>query len=169
MKKSLFLLMLLLCCLPLSAHQFSTAYLDLQLQQNTVQGSWKVTIHDLAQAGVIKGDVQQQISWQQLLDSSAEVVAYIQQRLLFTDSSSDCPLQTSAKADWMLQNLQQEFYLIVPFSVECRQYKQPKLHYQALFDAVPTHKLLLQWQSVDGQRRAVLTQQQQGFSFNFVH
>ena len=46
------------------AHTFSTAYLEVFVYQQQPAMLWKVALHDLARAGLLPGQNDEQISWQ---------------------------------------------------------------------------------------------------------
>ena len=106
----------MLCALPVMAHKFSTAYMDVTEQQGQPVLLWKVALHDLAQAGLIQAKNNHQVSWQQVLDSEPQLQQYISERLRFSSTAGVCSMQTAA-ADSLVQRMQQDTFLLLPLQV----------------------------------------------------
>lgn len=146
----------MLCASPVVAHKFSTAYMDVTKQQGQPVLVWKVALHDLAQAGLIQAKNNHQVSWQQVLDSEPQLQQYISERLRFNSAAGVCSMQTAA-ADWLVQRMQQDTFLLLPLQVRCDSNEGWQLSYKALFDSEHSHKLLLSWQLPPDKANAVLS------------
>lgn len=146
----------MLCASPVVAHKFSTAYMDVTKQQGQPVLLWKVALHDLAQAGLIQAKNNHQVSWQQVLDSEPQLQQYISERLRFNSAAGVCSMQTAA-ADWLVQRMQQDTFLLLPLQVRCDSNEGWQLSYKALFDSEHSHKLLLSWQLPPDKANAVLS------------
>jgi hypothetical protein len=144
--------------LVVSAHSFSTAYMDVTAYQGQPVLLWKVALHDLAQARLISAKQQDQISWQQVLDSETTLQHYVARKLAFSSNNQACSIAPLASSEWMLQRLQQDLYLLLPIRVACPSADAWQLHYQALFDIEHSHKLLLSWQVPGAKAKAVLSE-----------
>ncbi|MDP2715304.1 hypothetical protein [Rheinheimera sp.] len=138
------------------AHKFSTAYMDVTEQQGQPALLWKVALHDLAQAGLIQAKDSHQVRWQQVLDSEPQLQDYIRQRLSFSSAAGACDINTAA-ADWLVQRVQQDTFLLLPLQVRCDSIERWQLSYTALFDSQHSHKLLLSWQLPPDKANAVLS------------
>ncbi|MBU2115886.1 MAG: hypothetical protein KKE94_19155 [Gammaproteobacteria bacterium] len=146
----------MLCASPVMAHKFSTAYMDVTEQQGQPVLLWKVALHDLAQAGLIQAKNNHQVSWQQVLDSEPQLQQYISERLRFSSAAGVCSIQTAA-ADWLVQRMQQDTFLLFPMKVRCGSNEGWQLSYKALFDSEHSHKVLLSWQLPPDKANAVLS------------
>jgi hypothetical protein len=138
------------------AHKFSTAYIDVTQQQGQPVLVWKVALHDLAQAGLVQAKDSHQVRWQQVLDSEPQLQDYIRQRLSFSSAAGACDINTAA-ADWLVQRVQQDMFLLLPLKVHCDSIERWQLSYNALFDSQHSHKLLLSWQLPADKANAVLS------------
>ena len=139
------------------AHTFSTAYLEVFVYQQQPAMLWKVALHDLARAGVLPGQNDEQISWQHVLDSEQILQRYLTQHLVFSSEQQSCHIKTLASSEWQLQQLQRDLYLLLPLQVYCPTQDKWQLHYQALFNVESSHKLLLSWQVPGQDANAVLS------------
>lgn len=146
----------MLCASPVMAHKFSTAYMDVTEKQGQPVLLWKVALHDLAQAGLIQAKNNHQVSWQQVLDSEPQLQQYISERLRFSSTAGVCSMQTAA-ADWLVQRMQQDTFLLLPLQVRCDSNEGWQLSYKALFDSEHSHKVLLSWQLPPDKANAVLS------------
>ncbi|KKO49989.1 hypothetical protein VT06_03090 [Arsukibacterium sp. MJ3] len=139
------------------AHKFSTAYMDVKSLQGQPVMVWKVALHDLAQARLIASKDNHQVTWQQVLDSAPTLNAYLTEQITFSSDGKSCQITPAAAADWQLQRLQRDLYLLLPLSVSCNSSNNWQLTYQALFASEPSHKLLLSWQVPTASANAVLS------------
>lgn len=128
------------------AHTFSTAYMDVFVYQQQPAMLWKVALHDLAQARLLSGQIEAQVSWQQVLESEPGLRRYLAQYLAFSSARQPCRVELLASSEWQLQQFQRELYLLLPLKVYCPRPDEWQLHYQALFTVESSHKLLLSWQ-----------------------
>lgn len=142
------------------AHKFSTAFMDVMMQDSQPHMQFKVTLHDLAQAQLIAAAGSQQISWQQVLDSETLIQRYLAERLTFSSAGQACAITLAPTADWLMQRIAHDMYLLLPLSVNCDKAGQWQLGYTALFDAQHNHKLLLNWQLAPEKVDAVISASQ---------
>lgn len=145
MTNRLFVVLLVLwgAVLPAHAHKFSTAYMDVIEQQDQPLLVWRVSLHDLAQAGALGSSHSVELSWQQVINSETVLRRYISDRIQFTSAAGACRLTTNT-SDWRVKQ-QQQLFLVLPLQVYCGSPSGWQLSYQALFDNQHNHKLLLNW------------------------
>ncbi|GAB59325.1 hypothetical protein RNAN_2327 [Rheinheimera nanhaiensis E407-8] len=145
MKHRLFFVLLVLWAagLPAHAHKFSTAYMDVMQQQDQPLLVWRVSLHDLTQAGALGSSHNAELSWQQVLNSETLLRSYINNRIHFTSAAGACRITTNT-SDWRVKQ-QQQLFLVLPLQVYCGSLSGWQLSYQALFDNQHNHKLLLNW------------------------
>ncbi|MEO3679551.1 hypothetical protein ABGI61_10995 [Rheinheimera sp. FR7-31] len=141
---------------PAYAHKFSTAYMEVHLQQSQPLLIWKVSLHDLAQAELLAEGNNNTLSWQHVLQSQSSVQQYVRQQIHFNSATGACGLNTGS-ADWKVQQLQHEMFLVLPIRVNCSSTEQWQLSYRALFDSKHNHKLLLSWLLPSAEANAVLS------------
>lgn len=141
---------------PAYAHKFSTAYMEVHLQQSQPLLIWKVSLHDLAQAELLAEGNNNTLSWQHVLQSQSSVQQYVRQQIHFNSATGACELNTGS-ADWKVQQLQHEMFLVLPIRVNCSSTEQWQLSYRALFDSKHNHKLLLSWLLPSAEANAVLS------------
>ncbi|WP_148275716.1 hypothetical protein [Rheinheimera nanhaiensis] len=137
------LLVLWAAGLPAHAHKFSTAYMDVMQQQDQPLLVWRVSLHDLTQAGALGSSHNAELSWQQVLNSETLLRSYINNRIHFTSAAGACRITTNT-SDWRVKQ-QQQLFLVLPLQVYCGSLSGWQLSYQALFDNQHNHKLLLNW------------------------
>ncbi len=156
--KKIMILAVLSCLLSpdVQAHKFSTAYMDVTVAQDQPKLLWKVALHDLAQAQLIVAQNSHQVSWQQVLESAPALNSYLAEHLNFRSEQQACEITPAATAEWQLQRLQRDLYLLLPIAVQCQSVKGWQLTYRALFKHEASHKLLLSWQVPGASSNAVL-------------
>ena len=128
------------------AHTFSTAYMEVSVFNGQPAVLWKVALHDLAKARLIPGEHDEQINWQQVMDSELALQRYVDQHLAFNSAEQPCRVTALASNEWQLQRLQRDLYLLLPLKVDCAQPDNWQLSYLALSEYDASHKLLLSWQ-----------------------
>ncbi|MDX1538068.1 hypothetical protein [Arsukibacterium sp.] len=138
------------------AHKFSTAYMDVKDVAGQPAVVWKVALHDLAQAGLIASANSHQVSWQQVTDSAPALNTYLNDHISFSSAGEPCQINAALAADWQLQRLHRDSYLLLPLVVSCKHAAGWQLTYRALFAGEPSHKLLLSWQVAGASDNAVL-------------
>jgi len=141
---------------PALAHKFSTAYMDVKVSNDQPMLLWKVALHDLAQARLIEAENSHQVSWQQVMDSAPVLNRYLRDNVRFNSAGTTCHITAAAAADWQLQQIQRDLYLVLPLAVSCASSSSWQLTYRALFASEPSHKLLLSWQVPGASANAVL-------------
>jgi hypothetical protein len=138
------------------AHKFSTAYLDVSERGGQPLIVWQVALHDLAQANLLNGANGNAVSWQQVLDSETTLINYITAQIAFTADATPCTLAPQSSDNWLLQQIQGDFYLQLAVQADCASTQNWQLKYKALFDIEHSHKALLFWHLANDRRRAVL-------------
>ena len=139
------------------AHKFSTAYMDVKLSNDQPILLWKVALHDLAQARLISAENSHQVSWQQVMDSAPVLNRYLTEQVAFKSAGTPCTITPAVAADWQLQQIKRDLYVVLPITVSCNSSSNWQLTYRALFASEPSHKLLLSWQVPATASNQVLT------------
>lgn len=139
--KSVVLLSLLIISHASIAHQMSTSYLSVNLdQQGQLQGAWQVRFFDLYQVIDIDQNQNGQLTWNELQRNQAVVTQYLQSNLIIS-RNQDCKLvfDVALQVD---QNVNED-YLVTSFSGQCQSDGALQIDYQAFFDVDADHKSIV--------------------------
>nr|WP_283106261.1 HupE/UreJ family protein [Shewanella saliphila] len=123
------------------AHQMSTSYLSVNLdQQGQLQGAWQVRFFDLYQVIDIDQNQNGQLTWNELQRNQAVVTQYLQSNLIIS-RNQDCKLVFDV-AQQVDQHVNED-YLVISFSGQCQSDGALKIDYQAFFDVDADHKSIV--------------------------
>lgn len=140
------------------AHQFSTAHAKLEPKgQNQFQGHLALSLQDLQQALSIDPNNDGKLLWQEVKQSLPDIQLYLSDRLTISQSMSNSIL--SCQVNWsnspQLSELYGETLLHIPLTVNCPQSASSAegliVQYNAFFERLNDHKLLLSWHFSNGE------------------
>lgn len=152
---------------PVSAHQLSTAYANLHInEKGLITGEWQVRLYDLERAiGVdINGDGK--LRWQELQERADDVNQYLANQLLIHRGENDCALVLSE--EWKIDSHFNESYLLVPLRAQCALAGVINVNYSAFFKEDAEHKLLLTLHSDAATSSRVLSDNQRTIQWDAV-
>lgn len=144
-----------------SAHQLSTAYLQLTLD-NTGQlaGEWQVRLYDLELAIGVDEDGNGKLSWQELQGRAEVVNRYLTSQLHIQRDKQPCVL--ALNKDWKIDSHFNEAYLLLPVRAQCALAGKIAVDYTAFFEQDAEHKLLLSLRNTALTSNRVLSDSQRG-------
>lgn len=143
----------------LSAHQLSTAYANLQINdQGLITGEWQVRLYDLEQAIGVDSDGDGKLRWHELQTRSDGVNHYLAKQLSIHRGESKCTLALSD--EWKIDSHFNESYLLVPLRAQCALAGAIQINYNAFFKEDAGHKLLLNQHSGAATSSRVLSDNQ---------
>ncbi len=149
----------LLSAVSASAHQLSTAYATLNLnEKGLLTGEWQVRLYDLEQAIGVDVDGDGNLRWQELQARAAIVNQYLASQLLFSRGATSCTLVLSE--DWKIDSHFNESYLLIPIRAQCALSGVIEVTYSAFFKEDAEHKLLLNLHSKSASSSRVLSDNQ---------
>jgi len=148
-----------------SAHQLSTAYLQLTLDSTgQLVGEWQVRLYDLELVIGVDTDSNGKLSWQELQDRAEVVNDYLINQLHIQRDKKQCVLALSK--DWKIDSHFNEGYLLLPVRAQCALVGDISLDYTAFFAQDAEHKLLLSLSSIDLTSNRVLSESQRNIVWN---
>lgn len=151
-----------------SAHQLSTAYATLNINdQGLITGEWQVRLYDLEQAIGVDADRDGKLRWQELQDRAAVVNQYLSSQLLLSRGASHCTLVLSD--DWKIDSHFNESYLLVPLRFQCALAGAIRVRYSAFFKEDAGHKLLLNLRSDTAASSRVLSESQREINWDVAN
>ena len=148
-----------------SAHQLSTAYATLNLnEKGLLTGEWQVRLYDLEQAIGVDVDRDGKLRWQELQSRAAVVNQYLANQLLMSRGTSSC-IQVLSD-EWKIDSHFNESYLVVPLRAQCALNGDLVIHYSAFFKEDTEHKLLLNLHSESATSSRVLSDSQRAVQWD---
>lgn len=156
---------MLLFSITVSAHQLSTAYLQLTLD-NTGQlaGEWQVRLYDLELALGVDTDGNGKLRWQELQNRAEVVSSYLTSQLHIQRGEKQCVLALSE--EWKIDSHFNEAYLLIPVRAQCALAGNIALDYTAFFAQDTEHKLLLSLTHADETSNRVVSDSQRSIVWN---
>lgn len=126
-----------------SAHQLSTAYLELKTDSNdpnVFSGVWQMDVADLEY--IINFDQNQDgdITWREVLDQKINLDAFVMSSLLASQNGSQCAMSLTGALQ--LTHRFNQPYLVMPIQLNCFDSGAITVQYQALFNDNPNHKAI---------------------------
>ncbi|WP_462168310.1 HupE/UreJ family protein [Pseudoalteromonas lipolytica] len=126
-----------------SAHQLSTAYINLQNDSNdtvSLSGSWQVAVADIEQA--IPFDLNQDnvIIWQEISAKQAAIASYLLNHITAQQAGATCTV--SAEGSLKLDNHFNQAYIDVPLQIYCPEQSALTLSYNAIMQIDANHKAI---------------------------
>lgn len=129
-----------------SAHQLSTAYANLHInEQGLITGEWQMRLYDLEQAIGVDSDGDGKLRWRELQTRTDSVNQYLANQLVIHRGDSKCKLVLSD--EWKIDSHFNESYLLVPLRAQCALAGAIRINYNAFFKEDAEHKLLLNLRS----------------------
>lgn len=145
MKYYLSLLYLLLTSLfgglTASAHELSSSYLSLNLEEQQISGYWLAQPEDLHLAITLDQNNDGDVLWQEITSRSEQIERYFQTHIEVMANESRCDIEPE---NLMLENRSSKIYLYLPFSGTCTSQEDISIHYRAFFENDQSHRGILQ-------------------------
>ncbi len=157
----IFLLLCTLCSLSLSAHQFSTAHLQITQQSaNQHNGDLSLSLQDLEQVIGIDLNRDSQLTWKEVNQALPLIHDYLTANIQFKQQQT-CRMnwQTSVKLTEKFGNT----LLLLPFQLSCDTNESITVNYQAFIQNLNQHKLLITWQIEEQQYQGIIDQDNSHF------
>ncbi|MDR7088809.1 HupE/UreJ family protein [Cellvibrio fibrivorans] len=149
----------------LSAHQLSTAYANLQINdQGLITGEWQVRLYDLEQAIGVDSDGDGKLRWKELQARADSVHQYLASQLSIHRADSTCTLLLSD--EWKIDSHFSESYLLIPLRAQCALTGTIRVNYSAFFKEDAEHKLLLNLRSDSATSSRVLSDTQRNIDWD---
>ncbi|WP_417445922.1 HupE/UreJ family protein [Kangiella sp.] len=143
-----------------SAHQFSTAHAKLEPSgQKQYKGYLALSLQDIQQAQSIDPNNDGKLLWQEVKQSLPVIQLYLNERFTISQKTSDSVI--SCQLNWSnsprLSELYGETLLHIPLTVSCPlssiSAEELVVQYNAFFEHLNDHKLLLSWNFNDGENK----------------
>lgn len=153
--RSLFVLLMLCISYTSYAHQMSTSYLSMTIDdQGQISGSWQVRLFDINQKLPIDLNKDGQLIWSELQLNQLAIVDFLQASLSIS-RDQNCPILFEGK-----QQIDQHFnegYLVSQFSSSCKSSGPLTINYTAFFDIDSDHKAIVNINSEEHQYSRVIS------------
>ncbi|WP_412971904.1 HupE/UreJ family protein [Glaciecola sp. MF2-115] len=144
-KSVMVLSFLLLFSSSLNAHELSTTYVSIGVdQEHKLDGEVKLDILDLKEVLNLDLDLDGQLTWGEIESSTNRVQAYVSSGMSLIMGDSPCALNFDANI--ALQELNGVSYLVLPFTSQCDDLSTLRISYSLLFEAAANHKAIFRVQ-----------------------
>jgi hypothetical protein len=147
----------LICILgvPLAhAHKPSDSYLTLKLADGGIAGQWDIALRDIDFAIGLDADGDGNITWGEVRAKHADIAAHALARLAIQANGTACAL---AAVEHLVDRHTDGAYAVLKLRIDCPQTPtQLTLAYRLFADIDPQHRGLLNLESKEGARTAVL-------------
>ncbi len=163
MKTLLVIVISLLCCSTLQAHQLSTGYINVMPLDNSEQSRIDVQLRwfDLDSAIGIDQNLDGELRWQEVLDAQNSIVSYLTQHLNIRASATNLRCTLTQVGPIRTTSHFNEGYGVLSFDSQCGVQDGLLIKYSAVFKQNKEHKLLLNAEDNVGQHySAVLSEVQ---------
>ena len=162
----LYLLFSLLFTLPfggmtVSAHELSSSYLSLNLEDQQISGYWLAQPEDLHLAVTLDQNNDGEVLWQEITSRSGQIKRYFQTHIEFMANESRCEIEPE---NLMLESRSSTIYLYLPFYGTCHSQEDISIHYQAFFENDQSHRGILQITDGDSSTSTVFNPQSTVYS-----
>ncbi|ARU54372.1 HupE/UreJ family protein [Oleiphilus messinensis] len=143
-----FLLFGLITGSPVLAHQVSQSQLALQLDSaedaGQAVGNWHIGLMDLELSLGLDRDGNGKVTWAEVRDREAEIFAWAEPSLRFTQQSVECQVTPSSA---QIDRLNSGLYWVLPFRLSCPEpLENISLEYNLLFDQDRSHRALVTYE-----------------------
>jgi hypothetical protein len=158
-------ILLMLVWLPAlaGAHIASDSFLSLDARGETISGHWDIALRDLDLVLNLDGDNDGQLRWGEVRPRSAEISAYVLQRLSIAGDGRACTLRGAALS---IDRHQGEAFAVLPLTVSCgASVRSLSMSYRLLEQVDSNHRGLLDLQLNGSTYTAALAPQAQAVSF----
>ena len=127
--------------IPASAHSPSTSYLFVLEEQGNLQLRWDIALRDLEQVVGLDRNLDQNITWHELLDKQNVISAYAFSHLGLQQGDQACRLSLISNNSLQVEEHSDGSYAVLHIKPTCVK-KQGKLslNYQLLFNDDPDHR-----------------------------
>jgi HupE / UreJ protein len=150
-----------------SAHQLSTAYANMELnEQGLIKGELQIRLYDLEQSLQVDVDSDGKLRWSELQTQSTAIHEYLVNHLSINRSQQPCGVALSDK--WQIDSHFNESYLLIPFRAQCSTDGIITINYSAIFAEDTNHKLLLSLRDNNSVSQRVLDDTQRQLEWSTV-
>ena len=139
-----------------SAHKPSDSYLTLKTEGRAVTGHWDISLRDLDFAIGLDADGDGNITWGEVRTRHADIAAYASARLALRVGGQGCVLSVGAQ---QVDSHTDGAYTVLPLNAVCPPEAADgrlEVEYRLFADLDPQHRGLLNLQTREGTRTAVL-------------
>lgn len=140
--KALIIIVLCIVSYNVHSHQVTTGYLNLSKDEaNNYAGYYKIALHDLQSYINFDSNKDNKISWQEIIDTEADVHTFIKSNIQLTQTARACLL--SFPSQLMLNSNANHAYLHIPVRFDCSPDTGVILNYTAFFSYDLDHKAIV--------------------------
>ncbi len=141
MKQLLAFLTILLVGLPASAHELSSSYLSVNLEDKQVSGYWLVQPEDMHLAITLDSNTDGIIAWREVTSRIAEINNYFQNNVQITAGDTQCSMSTE---NIMLEERASNIFLYLPLQGICDSTGALSIDYSPFFAQDQSHRGILE-------------------------
>ena len=131
-------LLLFLTLAQLAAHEVSESYLQLEVQEERLRGTWEVALRDLELALGLDGNRDDTLTWNEVLHGRSKIEALVRTALAFPGVAEPASVSRIELAQKMRGN-----FLAIHFYVPVGRTWRPTLDYRFLFPFDRKHRALV--------------------------
>jgi hypothetical protein len=151
---TVFAALALLWALPARAHKASDSYLNLEVQQERIEGRWDIALRDLELAVGLDADGDGALTWDEVRARHGAIAAYALTHLKLSAGGSACPLQVTQQ---LVDSHTDGAYTVLMLRGACAAPVDTlTVDYTLLADLDPQHKGLLALRRGDTTSTAIL-------------
>jgi hypothetical protein len=133
-----------LCSHTALAHSFSNSYLNLSVNQHTIDGQLRLRLEDIVWLADLDQNRDQQLTWGELQAGTAAIHQAVATHLQLSSANERCPLQLSTM---QLEQLNTGLYVVLPLQAQCAAAPQQlTVQYNALMTTDAAHRGILNLQ-----------------------
>jgi len=132
------ILLLLLLSINAYAHESSNSYLQINMQQQYITGTWDIAILDLENILGLDNNLDRKITWAEIKANKSVISAYALNQLIIKTPKKSCNLHLT---DLLINKLNYEAYAHLKFATDCNaKITELSINYNLFFQRNALHR-----------------------------
>ena len=158
------ILLLLLLSINAYAHESSNSYLQINMQQQYITGTWDIAVLDLENILGLDNNLDRKITWAEIKANKSVISAYALNQLIIKTPKKSCNLHFT---DLLINKLNSEPYVHLKFSTDCNtKTTELSINYNLFFQRNALHRGFVTIENKK-QYNYMFSPEQNNFKINF--
>ncbi len=147
------------------AHSGSTAFIELDVEDNQAKGGWWIALKDIQAVVGLDENFDDQITVREFKQKRSNILGYAQSHLSVTANTNACDIQWAVP---LLSRLDDGVYAHLPIAIRCAEQLKPnQINYSALYQVDDSHRVIVNLQNNDNSSLLIGSPLQPQLSWDF--
>ncbi len=160
---TLLLFVLFVTASPVYSHTTSTSYLNLNLTNQFITGTWQVSLNDIHLVLGLDSNDDSKLIWSELKAQQQEIMLELNRSIKLTSANTRCEFFQSKL---MIDRRASIVFLSIPFKTDCLSSVHFDIRYNFLFEQDAFHKNIVSISNTNNTSIAILSSSNRDYQYN---